>query len=92
VRAGFVMDWIVDGEDVLLQVRASYSKRPGTLFVTSKRVAWYQSSASSPQISLPLTLLKFDDFSLAMFSLLDNHSFLGFFLFIPVRVFLLRKN
>ncbi len=52
------MEWIVDNEDVLLQVRSSYSKRAGTLFVTSKRVAWYQSTARAPQISLPLTLLK----------------------------------
>jgi transcription initiation factor TFIIH subunit 1 len=52
------MEWIVDNEDILLQVRASYSKRPGTLFVTSRRVAWYQSTARAPQLSLPLSVLK----------------------------------
>ena len=52
------MEWRVDNEDILLQVRASYNKRAGTLFVTSKRVAWYQSTARAPQLSLPLSVLK----------------------------------
>lgn len=50
-------EWTIDGEEVLLQMPASYSERPGTMFCTDRRVAWYQSTARAPQLSLPLVFL-----------------------------------
>lgn len=50
------MDWVVEGEDVLFQCRASYKGRAGTLFATNKRVAWYASLFRSLSLSLSFLL------------------------------------
>lgn len=71
---GGIMEWIIDGEDVLLQCHATFNKqggncfsghtqnsqvfKGGTFFVTNKRVAFSQNSARSPSISLPVAFLK----------------------------------
>ena len=52
------MEWVIEGEDVLVQVHAVFNKQQGTLFVTNKRVAYSQTSAQSPSISLPVSFLK----------------------------------
>jgi transcription initiation factor TFIIH subunit 1 len=54
----FRSEWTIDGEDILLQCAAVYNKMQGTIFVTNKRMAWYQSTAHAPQLSVPLSFLK----------------------------------
>ena len=47
--------WTIEGEFTFLQSQAAYRKKPGTLYLTNKRIGFFLPSQIKPMPSIPFS-------------------------------------